>query len=292
MIIDASHRRWAIATAVILAAALMVYGASAARSSGPAGGTAVGLTLGIAGFACMLFVTLLSVRKKFPIWRIGRAQTWMRGHLWLGALTLPLILLHAGLGFGHGLTAVLMWLFVIVYASGLYGAWIQHTMPRRILRHVPMETIYEQIAHVRSQLVDEADTLVAAASGKLEVAVPVAASGAVELATVMRVDADDAAPLREFYLKEVRPFLSAPTSAHPMADASIARGRLEKMKSLLPASLHPPLIDLENICEEERQLLQQERMHGILHVWLLVHVPLSFALMALAIVHIIAALRY
>jgi len=39
-------------------------------------------------------------------------------------------------------------------------------------------------------------------------------------------------------------------------------------------------------------LMRQERMHGILHAWLLVHVPLSFALMALAIAHIIGALRY
>jgi hypothetical protein len=50
--------------------------------------------------------------------------------------------------------------------------------------------------------------------------------------------------------------------------------------------------DLENICEEERQLLQQERMHALLHGWLIVHVPLSFAMMALAVVHVFMALRF
>lgn len=292
MIIDESHRPWATASAAALAAAVVVYAVSAVGRAGPAGGTSVGLALGIAGFACMVFVTLLSVRKKFPIWRIGRSQTWMRGHLWLGALTLPLILLHAGFVFGHGLTSVLMWLFLAVYASGVYGAWLQHTMPARILRRVPMETIYEQIGHVRAQLVEEADTLVADASGRLEVAVPVAPSGAVALATVMRIEADDAAPLREFYVNELRPFLSVPSRGHQFADQAFAGARFQKLRALLPAALHAALTDLENICEEERQLMRQERMHGTLHAWLLVHVPLSFALMALAIVHVVGALRY
>src|SRR5881398_2746552 len=156
MLIDRTHRPWAIASAAILGAAVIAY-VPYALAMRPSGGSVPGLAYGTAGFAFMAVVTLLALRKKFPIWRIGRTQTWMRGHLWLGALSLPLILLHAGFLFGHGLASVLMWLFAVVYASGICGAWLQHTMPRRILRDVPMETIYEQIGHVRAQLVDEAD---------------------------------------------------------------------------------------------------------------------------------------
>lgn len=292
MIIDRSHRSWAFASVGILALAVAAYIPYALAAPRVAGGTAIGLGYGIVGFGFMVFVTLLSLRKKFPIWRIGRAQTWMRGHLWLGALSLPMILLHAGFLFGHGLTSVLMWLFIVVYASGVYGAWLQHTLPRRILHDVPMETIYEQIDHVRAQLLDEADTVVADATGRLEVSVPPAASGATMLATVMRIDADVTAPLREFYLKEIRPFVQAPTRSHPLANEASAAGRFQKLRPLLPASLHQAISDLESICEEERQLMRQQRMHGVLHAWLLVHVPLSFALMALSIAHIIGALRY
>ena len=66
---------------------------------GPRGGSAIGLTFGIAGYALMLFAGLLGARKKVPIWRLGRAQTWMRGHFWLGLLSLPLILFHGGFRF-------------------------------------------------------------------------------------------------------------------------------------------------------------------------------------------------
>lgn len=299
MLIDRSHRPWAVASALILVVAVVVYIPYAMGDVPPGGGSVLGLVYGIVGFGFMAFVTLLSLRKKFPIWRIGRTTTWMRGHLWLGTLSLPLILLHAGFLFGYGLTSVLMWLFVFVWVSGLFGAWLQHAMPKRLLRDVPMETIYDQIGHVRTQLLDEADHVVADACGRLEVAtsVPAAAtsSGANALATVMRTGSggsDDTAPLRDFYIKEMRPFVENPKRTHALADQMAATGLFGKLRPLVPASLAGAIGDLESICEEERQLLRQERLHGVLHGWLIVHVPLSFALMALAVVHIVMALRY
>jgi hypothetical protein len=309
MLIDRTHRPWAIATVVIFVASLVLYIPYASRAEAPSGGSWPGLVYGVVGFAMMVSAALLGARKKVRVWRLGRAQTWMRGHLWLGLLSLPLIVFHAGFTFGGGLTSVLMWLFVIVVASGLLGAWLQHTMPRRLLREVPMETIYEQIGHVRAQLLDEGDTIVAEACGKLELETtpPSAAvyaqrpeagvahdaiGAAAALATVVRVQADDSAPLRDFYLREMRPFVERPTGGHVLASGEAARLRFDKLRALLPAVFHPPIADLENICEEERQLMRQERMHAVLHSWLLVHLPLSLALLALAIVHIFVALRY
>lgn len=273
----------------------------------PSGGSFLGLTYGIAGFGAMVAVTLLALRKKFPIWRIGRAQAWMRAHLWLGALSLPLVLLHAGFLLGHGLTSVLMWLFSAVYLSGLFGAYLQQTMPRRIMREVPLETIYDQIGHVQSQLLSEGDTVVAHASGKLEVSVSARpwraeasakaaeASGnaaASALASVTRVGADDTAPLREFYAREMRPFLERPSRQHPLADPASASVSFARLRPLLAPEIAGALADLESLCEESRQLLRQQRLHGLLHAWLIVHVPLSFAVMALTIVHIVMALRF
>ena len=299
MRIDRSHQAWALASAAILAVAAGIYIPYALGAAPPRGGTPLGIVYGIAGFACMTFVTLLALRKKFPIWRIGRTQTWMRGHLWLGALSLPLILLHSGFLFGYGLTSILMWLFLAVYASGVLGAWLQHAVPRRLLREVPMETIYEQIGRVREQLLDEADSVVADACGKLEVeiAVPAGAApaGATALATVLRPGtrgADDTAPLREFYLQEMRPFVRAPSRAHALADATRAAALFTTLRPLLAAPQQGAIADLESICDEERQLLRQERLHGLLHAWLIVHVPLAYAVMALAIVHIVMALRF
>ena len=59
-----------------------------------------------------------------------------------------------------------------------------------------------------------------------------------------------------------------------------------------PVAFHQALEDLENICEEERQLSRQRRLYHWLHAWLLVHVPLSLALLLLGGIHAVMALRY
>src|SRR5205085_4593855 len=105
--IDKTHRGWFCFTAIALALAVAAYVPYKLRGH-VSGGSTLGLIYGIAGFLPMLFAGLLSLRKKFPIWRIGRASTWMRGHLWLGILSFPLILLHGGFHFGGTLTRVLM----------------------------------------------------------------------------------------------------------------------------------------------------------------------------------------
>src|SRR3989441_13106650 len=93
----------------------------------------------------MVFAGLLSVRKKFRIWRVGRAQTWMRGHLWLGLLSLPLILFHGAFRFGGNLTTVLMVLLVLVIVSGGFGEGLPHLMPRMETHEGAAETNIHQI---------------------------------------------------------------------------------------------------------------------------------------------------
>jgi hypothetical protein len=297
MLIDSTHRSWAVGSGIALSVAAIGYAGTVAVADRPwSGGSAIGLTYGIAGFVMMVFAGLLAARKKVPLWRVGRAQTWMRGHLWLGLLSFPVILFHAGLTFGGSLTRVMMWIFVIVIASGVVGAALQHYLPRLMLSRVPMETIYEQIPHVRAQLLVEADGIVSDACGGLAVLTDPAAeralAGASKLQSAVRIDADDSAPLREFYLREMRPFMERPDRPHPLVDKSHGEQVFARLRTLVPQPFHAPLADLENICEEERQLSRQQQMHAWLHGWLLTHIPLSFALLALAIVHIVTALRY
>jgi len=183
-----------IVTLISLGAAIILYiPYSMWSANGPRGGSAIGLLYGVIGYVLMLFAGLLGARKKRPVWRLGRAQTWMRGHLWLGLLSLPLILFHAGFAWRGPLTYLMMVLFFIVVGSGILGAVLQHYVPHLILQRVPMETIYEQIPRVRPQLLSEADRIVESVCGPLE---PAGEAGdnavAPEAATVAVVtDVDD-----------------------------------------------------------------------------------------------------
>ncbi len=297
MLIDHTHRKWLITTLVALGLATAIYLPYAARSpQGPSGGSVLGLTYGIMGSALMLFAGLLSARKKVPVWRVGRAQTWMRGHLWLGLLSFPLILFHAGFHFGGALTTALMVLFILVVASGVLGAILQHYLPRGMTVQVPMETIYEEIDHVRAQLRSEADQLLAAVCTPtgVEAAEPPGNPGSIAAATTRVEVADEVtARLRDFYLRQMRSFLDNPGQRnHPLSDAAQAAGIFQQLRVLLPPVLGETLENLENICEEERQLTRQVRLHHWLYGWLLLHIPLSFALLLLGAVHAVMALRY
>src|SRR5439155_6897531 len=53
-------------------------------------------------------------------------------HVWLGVLSFLLILMHAGFRWGSGLAALLMWLFLAIVVSGLFGIAVQNYVPRRM----------------------------------------------------------------------------------------------------------------------------------------------------------------
>src|SRR5690242_8051232 len=170
MLIDSSHRRWVAASIVIIAVATATYVPYVRGAlNGPSGGSLPGLVYGIVGFAFMIFAGLLGARRKVPTWRIGRGTLWMRAHIWLGLLSLPLILFHGGFRLGGSMTTVLMILFAVVWVSGIVGLFLQQTLPRLMLTRVPLETVYEQIDPVVLQLLAESDALVTAACGPLPI---------------------------------------------------------------------------------------------------------------------------
>jgi len=326
MRIDKTQRGWAFVSAGTLAICAVVYTVYSFESPlGPRGGSAVGLAFGIVGFAFMIFAALLGARKRVPTWRVGRAQAWMRGHLWLGFIALPMILFHGGFHSGGTLTRVLMWLLIATVASGVYGAVLQNSIPKKMTADIPLETIYDEISHVRKLLNEEADRTVESICGdvgfakdvsgeiqraggftalrpiaasaaplRTSAAVSAGASAAVAAAAeIILLSEAESAPLRKFYIEEMRPFLGqAKSRGRRLADEARASSVFVSLRTLLPAAAHNTLADLEDICDEARQLLRQERLHRWLHGWLLLHIPLSLALILLGAVHAVMALRY
>ena len=326
MRMDKTQRGWALASLAILAVSAVSYVSYSLTSpQGPRGGSTIGLIFGVVGFTFMIFAALLGARKRVPTWRIGRAQAWMRGHLWLGFLALPLILFHGGFHFGGTLTRVLMWLLIITVFSGVFGATLQHYVPRVMTSDVPLETIYDEIGHVRSLLREEADHAVESVCGPMGLdknanvdirraggftalrtmaasAVPLRTSAAVSAGASAAVAAapeiillteEESAPLRRFYLEEMRPFLEHPERrGQRLSDAQKAGSAFAGLRTLLASAAHTTLDDLEDICDEARQLQRQARLHHWLHGWLLLHIPLSLAVILLGAIHAVMALRF
>ncbi|MBI2480854.1 MAG: hypothetical protein HYV60_20170 [Planctomycetia bacterium] len=251
----------------------------ASAPNGPSGGSWQGLAFGIAGTTLMVFAGLLAGRKKLPRLPIGTARFWLKAHIWLGLLSVPLILFHAGFRGGGLLEQVLLLVFAVVIASGTAGIVFQQYLPRIMKDSTSREAMFEQLPHVCAALRATADEQVVAVCGSL-------------------FPPSDDAPheqenLREFYVEIVRPFLNATIDKHePLLNVARATSVFSQMRRAIPASSRTTLTRLAAICDERRELARQVRLYKWLHYWLFFHVPLSMSLLVLAIAHIIASIYY
>lgn len=306
MLIDRSHRGWAWGSLVFTLAATASYVLYVAhRPYGASGGSWPGLGYGILGTVFMIAAALLAGRKKVRTWRIGSAQSWLRAHIWLALLAVPLILFHAGFRLGGPLTTWLMVLFAIVTVSGIFGVVVQQLLPSRMAVQVPRETTLGQIAFVREGLAADAYALVAAIAGEI----PEATEERARLAEEERIQAarpgywkkiardkpaeapgPDGDRLRRIYLDEVHPYLRRLRDGGPTGRELLPNLRSHEVDA--PEDWADVLPRLADICEEARQLEVQRRMHRVLHNWLFLHAPLSFAMLVLAAFHIYFALSY
>jgi hypothetical protein len=326
------HAPWFLASALALLAASLWY-ASSWISTGdlPGGSSAVGIATGVAGGLIIIFELAFWWRKWVRTWRIGRVQAWLRAHIWLGLLTLPLLVLHSGFRFGGPLSTVLLLLLVVVVASGIFGLILQNILPRRMLLEVPAETIYSQIGPVSEDLADQGERLVRATCGEAEeetaggprsngetaairgggideeAAAPAAPAyrtvGAVRVAgkvqgrvletRVTPAPVEGAEALREFFETNVVVYLRRGASSRSaLAVRSRSASMFEDLRTKLPPAAHRAAEALEAFCEERRQFDAQARLHRWLHGWLLIHGPLSLALVLLMVIHAWVALKY
>jgi hypothetical protein len=277
-----------------------------------------GLVFGIVGGGICLFGLLLWPRKKVRSWRIGRAQSWLRAHIWLCLLSVPLIVLHSGFQWGGQLSTAVAVLFGLVIFSGVFGLVLQQFIPRLMLQRVPAETIYSQMDHAVEVMWSDAERLILAACGAdpadeeerapanrlvLQESTPYVTVEAIRTVGDVRgkvlqtrVTASPLAErevLQEFFYTTAAPYLlQGRQSDSPLREAGRAARLFEDLRIRLGPAAAAPLAALENLCEQRRQLDLQSRLHGWLHGWLCVHVPLSVALVGLMFLHVYVALKY
>ena len=247
------------------------------------GGTPLGLVLGTISLGIFVFAALLGVRKKLPFLPVGNVQRWLRGHIWLTLLTIPLILLHSGFRLGGPMTTTLMVLYAIVMVSGIYGLILQHKLPTMMKESLPAEIVFEQIPNVRAQL--------CAAAEKLQRSLKqMATTGSAVVAT----DVSQEEVLAGFIEQRLLPYLRARHSEkYRLSHTREADEIFRHLKLRVDEMYRPRVDEMRRWCEERRLTDTQVRMQHWLHGWLFVHVPLSFLLLLMTVWHAFVTLfRY
>jgi len=125
------YRKLALLTA---AAAIGAFAVTAWRGGMQNGGTPLGLGLGIASGALIVWLMWYGIRKR----RYGSsapAEDWLSAHVYMGMALIVLATLHSGFQFGWNAPTVAYALMLIVIASGIAGTAIYLRVPALMTRN-------------------------------------------------------------------------------------------------------------------------------------------------------------
>jgi len=237
------------------------------------GGSWYGYTLGTIGALLIVWLTLLGIRKRAMTRGRWSLKAWTSAHVYLGLSLIVIATLHTGFQFGWNVHVLAYALMMLVIVSGMWGVWAYATLPEALSDNRQSMTqgqMLEAIRAVDRQLYDAAQPLDPPYSLFVLAALeqdPFVGS----LWSRLRGHEPACATDRAFTA------FRRGTVQHGDATAIVVR-RIEELLDRKNASL--------------AQLRRHLRLKAMLEIWLYVHIPVSFALVAALAAHIISVFFY
>ena len=222
---------------------------------------------GWALLAGMFVLTIYNVRKKLPFLPLGKSETWLQVHIYLGFFTTLLFLIHLNFRLPHGwFEIVLAWLFVLVSGSGMVGLFFSRVLPRRLATRGG-EVIFEKIPTLRHALKTEAENLALGADAKSPV-------------------------IAEFYARRLAGFFSRPKNlwlhlAESRRPVGALLAELEDLRRFANDTERATLEKLVVLVRQKDGLDYHRASQLALKLWLFVHIPLTYGLLIFTALHIV-----
>ena len=222
---------------------------------------------GWALLAGMFVLTIYNVRKKLPFLPLGKSESWLQLHIYLGFFTTLLFLIHLHFRLPHGwFELTLAWLFVLVSGSGMVGLFFSRVLPRRLATRGG-EVIFEKIPALRHALKTAAENLALGADAKSPV-------------------------IAEFYTKRLAPFFSGPKNfwlhlVESRRSASALLAELEDRRRFANDAERGIIEVLLALVRQKDGLDYHRSLQLALRLWLFVHIPLTYGLLIFTALHIV-----
>lgn len=230
---------------------------------------------GLALLGLMVLLTLFNARKKLPFLPLFKASTWLQFHIYSGLFSLALFLVHIGWSYSGGvLEGILAAVFFVVFLSGLFGLYISRRMPAKLTRSGE-SLVYERIPFHRRRMIEEIEKLVERA----------------EVETRSSTLADFYHSRMEAYIRSGAPKI--PHFVAPDRSPTVRlRGELREHQRYLSEEERALADELGEWLETKDNLDNQQSGQRLLKLWLFVHIPATYSLLILGLVHGIMALLY
>lgn len=264
--------RWLKVSLAISAIAILAY-ALIDSSPRPNGGTPLGYTLGTIGALLILWLTLLGLRKRAMTRGRWSLKAWTSAHVYLGLSLILIATLHTGFQFGWNVHTLAYVLMLLVILSGIYGISVYAAIPAALSSNREEMT--------QTQMLDA-------------------------LRAIDRQLHDAAQPLTRHQADLVRksleqdPFggglVARLSGRYPRCATQRTFDTIRERTGPRPDLGDDPLERVDALLERKIAMLAQLRRHlrlkALLEVWLYVHVPVTFALIAALAAHIVSVFFY
>lgn len=237
------------------------------------GGSWYGYTLGTAGAGLILWLTALGYRKRRMTEGRWSLKAWTSAHVYLGLSLIVIGTMHSGFQFGWNVHTLAWALMMLVILSGLFGIWAYATLPRELSgnrEEMTQAGMLEGLRAIDRQLHDAAQPL------------------GPEQAALVRASLEE------------DPFggglIARLSGRYRECATAKARAGIRRWTGTSPDIGNDPLERADALLERKQALLARLRRHlrlrALLEIWLYVHVPATFALLAALTAHIISVFFY
>ena len=250
----------------------------------PNGGTWLGYTLGTMGALLILWLIYLGRRKRNFAAGWGTVRGWVSAHVYLGTSLLVVATLHTGFQFGINVHTLAYVLMCVVIVSGLYGVWAYRTYPEarnELKRSQTLDDIFLQLEDIDGQLKRDVSALAADIRGVVSSAIDRTEIGGGMYAQLAGVDSSK---------------VMIDGNVYPNTDQVRVVAWLVERLSLAEGSETGKLSAVVRSYGARQKLLQvirtDIRFQALQEAWLYLHVPLSIALLAALLTHIVSVFIY
>ena len=237
------------------------------------GGSWYGYTLGTIGALLILWLTLLGLRKRAMTRGRWSLKGWTSAHVYLGLSLVVIGTLHTGFQFGWNVHTLAYALMMLVIISGIYGITVYST--------VPDELSDNRSEMTRSQMIDVITKL----DRQLQIA---AQPLAIEDTEIVRMSLQEDV----FRAGLFRRLSGSEGSCRNAKAVTRLNERLATATGDGEDSLQNVVHLLERKAAALTRIRRQMRLRALLEVWLFIHVPITFALIAALAVHIVSVFFY
>ena len=262
-----AHYRWAKISGALCLLVIVGY-ALIDVTPRPNGGSWYGYTLGTIGAALILWLTALGYRKRRMTSDHWSLKAWTSAHVYLGLSLIVVGTWHSGFQFGWNVHTLAWALMMLVILSGLFGVVAYAVLPRALSANRDQMTQMQMLEAIRAfdrQLHAAAQTL-----------------SPEETAPVLAALEED--PFAGGIAARLSGRYPRCATAAALRSLSTRRGSSAEIDRVI------------GLLTQKQAALARLRAHlrirALLEIWLYVHVPLTFALIAALSAHIISVFFY